>query len=106
RAALLTGLYNHHAGVGHMADDTGLPAYQGRLKAQAVTLAEALGPAGYRTFMVGKWHVGTPRQAWPRARGFDRFYGCPPADLHYFRMFDGRFLVRDDEIIEPGEDWY
>ena len=58
RAALLTGLYSHQAGVGHMTDDKGLPGYSGRLNDQCVTMAEVLKPAGYFTAMTGKWHVG------------------------------------------------
>ena len=58
RASLLTGLYPHRAGVGHMTADLGEPAYQGRLADNAVTIAEILQQDGYRTLMSGKWHVG------------------------------------------------
>ncbi|HUX88092.1 MAG TPA: sulfatase-like hydrolase/transferase, partial [Chloroflexota bacterium] len=58
RAALLTGLYPHEAGIGHMVNDLGVESYQGFLNDRCVTLAEALGAAGYRTYMSGKWHVG------------------------------------------------
>ena len=40
RASLLTGLYPHQAGVGHMMGNRGLPGYQGQLNDQCVTLAE------------------------------------------------------------------
>lgn len=87
RASLLTGLYAHQAGVGHMMGDDGLPGYRGDLATNAVTIAEALGEAGYGTYMSGKWHVTrhvghwsgneelTSTHNWPRQRGFDRFYG-------------------------------
>src|SRR5436309_5950585 len=39
RASLLTGLYPHQAGVGHMVQDKGFPAYRGRLSDSCVTLA-------------------------------------------------------------------
>src|SRR5215475_10196575 len=44
RAALLTGLYSHQAGVGHMMEDKGekFPGYRGDLNKNCVTLAEAL----------------------------------------------------------------
>src|SRR6476660_8306495 len=58
RAALLTGLYPHQAGVGHMVGNHGYPSYQGYLNDRCVTIAEALKGAGYRTLMSGKWHVG------------------------------------------------
>src|SRR4051812_6801532 len=51
RAALLTGLYPHQAGVGHMVQDRGYPAYQGKLNTRCVTIAEVLKPAGYRTYL-------------------------------------------------------
>ena len=54
RAALLTGLYPHPVGVGHMMGDQGFPGYRGRLSSNVPTLAEALKPAGYRCYMVGK----------------------------------------------------
>ncbi len=87
RASLLTGLYAHQAGVGHMMGDDGLPGYRGDLAANAITIAEALGEAGYGTYMSGKWHVTrhvgqwtgndelTSTHNWPLQRGFDRFYG-------------------------------
>lgn len=87
RASLLTGLYAHQAGVGHMMGDDDLPGYRGDLAANAVTIAEALGEAGYGTYMSGKWHVTrhvgnwsgndelTSTHNWPLQRGFDRFYG-------------------------------
>ncbi|HAL70757.1 MAG TPA: arylsulfatase, partial [Verrucomicrobiales bacterium] len=45
RAALLTGLYPHQAGIGHMMDDKGLPGYRGELSRDSVTIAEVLKPA-------------------------------------------------------------
>ena len=65
RAALLTGLYPHQAGIGDMTRDDGLPGYRGRLSKHCVTIAEALAPAGYRSFAVGKWHVGSDPEYWP-----------------------------------------
>ena len=55
RAALLTGLYSHQAGIGLMTGDRGYDAYRGDLNRRCVTLAEALGTAGYRNYMSGKW---------------------------------------------------
>lgn len=71
RASLLTGLYQHQAGLGDMDSDWGLPAYQGQLKSNTVTLAEMLKTAGYVTGISGKWHVGNAPEVQPLRRGFD-----------------------------------
>ena len=106
RAALLTGVYPHQSGIGHMSQDWNLPAYRGRLNEGCATIAEALRPAGYRTIISGKWHVGEARGEWPLDRGFDRFYGTPQGGGHYFRMLPRRQLVLDTEVIEPEDGWY
>jgi arylsulfatase len=72
RASILTGQYSHRVGVGHMVTDLGQPGYTGRLSNNAATIAEVLKQAGYRTFMSGKWHVGTDD---PTRHGFEQFYG-------------------------------
>jgi arylsulfatase len=109
RAALLTGLYPHQAGVGHMMEDRGFDAYRGDLNRRNVTLAEALKPAGYRAYAVGKWHVtpgGTKaalerRHNWPLQRGFDRFYGTIHGAGSYW---DPSALVRDNREITGAND--
>ncbi len=84
RAALLTGLYPHKAGVGDMEPDLGNPAYQGFLNDRCVTIAEALRPHGYRTLMAGKWNVGYTRPHWPVDRGFDHHFGLLRGASDYF----------------------
>lgn len=58
RASLMTGLYPHEAGLGHMVYGDKGPGYHPYLNKQCVTIAELLRDAGYRTMMTGKWHVG------------------------------------------------
>src|SRR5262245_15430086 len=48
RAALLTGLYPHQAGVGNMMDDRGIPGYRGELNLNCLTIAEELQLDVYR----------------------------------------------------------
>lgn len=72
RASLLTGLYSHQAGIGHMTGDGGVAGYRGRLAENCVTIAEVLQSAGYFTAMTGKWHVGFDDEVNPPKRGFDR----------------------------------
>lgn len=107
RASLLTGLYAHQAGVGRMTSDDNLPGYRGDLSFSAVTIAEALKPAGYSTYMAGKWHVSRhltedkPKYNWPRQRGFDRFYGTI---IGAGSLFDPWTLTRDNQQITPDND--
>src|SRR6186997_1974731 len=71
RASLLTGLYAHQAGIGHMVDGFSTKvgeAYAGDLSPKAVTIAEVLKAAGYATYMAGKWHV-TRRRSRQARRG-------------------------------------
>lgn len=81
-------------------------------------MAEVLRPAGYRTYVSGKWHVTPGQDAevlrdqsnWPLQRGFDRFYGT----IHGAgSFFDPSSLVRDNRLITvandpeyPEEDYY
>lgn len=110
RASLLTGLWSHRAGIGHMVDDKGHPAYLGRLNERCATIAELLVPAGYDTVMVGKWHVGNAEAYWPRQRGFTRFYGQPIGGGSYFTRKTDRAFVLDDAVFAPAEPepatWY
>jgi putative membrane-bound dehydrogenase-like protein len=107
RAALLTGLYSHQTGVGHMMEDKGYPAYRGDLNGRCVTIAEVLKPAGYRTYAVGKWHVtrhlqpNSSRDNWPLQRGFDRYYGTLTGAGSYF---DPGTLTRDNTPVSPFAD--
>jgi len=72
RANILSGQYAHKVGVGYMMADLGQPGYKGRLSESAATLGEVLKAANYRTFMSGKWHVGTED---PTRHGFEQSYG-------------------------------
>lgn len=109
RASLLTGLYPHQAGIGHMMEDKGLEGYRGELSRNGVTMAEVVKPGGYRTYAVGKWHVTKKTKPkddgekinWPLQRGFDRFYGT----IHGAgSFFDPNSLVRDNTLISPDAD--
>ena len=106
RASLLTGLYSHQAGIGHMVGDRGVPSYQGYLNNQCVTIAEALKPGGYATLMSGKWHVGEEQPHWPTDRGFDRCYGLISGGSNYFKLDGARQMVVDDVPFTPGDGFY
>ncbi|HAU37723.1 MAG TPA: arylsulfatase [Phycisphaerales bacterium] len=117
RASLLTGLYPHQAGVGHMVSNLGDRAYQGYLRDDCATIAEALRAGGYRTLMSGKWHVGGhyqpnkpedwriggPEHPTPIQRGFDEHFGTVAGGGSYYKT---PTLARNDKLIPPQEGFY
>ncbi|HEV8060233.1 MAG TPA: arylsulfatase [Gemmataceae bacterium] len=109
RAALLTGLYPHQAGVGHMLESWKPKSYSTGLGPQCATIAELLHVAGYRNYHVGKWHVGSlgndPKlklSNHPLDRGFDRAYGTGGGGNY----FAPNPLYLDRKKLEPGDDYY
>ena len=110
RAALLTGLYPHQAGVGHMTDDKGLPGYSGRLNDKCVTIGETLKGAGYFTAMTGKWHVGQNLGVVPWQRGFDRSLNAAAGGFYFPEsprteiFLNGTNVHRNDAPLP--KDWY
>jgi len=114
RAALLTGLNHHSAGMGWLADiDSGYPGYRGDLTQENATLAEVLVEAGWSTFLLGKWHVNNadhtgptgPFHNWPTARGFERAYwyqGHSSDHFHPGALYEGTSRVE----VEGGGDYY
>lgn len=109
RASLLTGLYPHQTGIGHMMGDQQLEGYRGDLNNHCVTIAEVLKPAGYSCYITGKWHI-TPspelnispsKHNWPLQRGFDRYYGIINGASSFW---DPNSLVRDNQQITIHND--
>ncbi len=106
RASLMTGLYPHQAGVGHMMNDRGPDGYKGNINTSCMTIAEVLKTAGYSTYMAGKWHITShldpaKNYNWPLQRGFDRFYGT----IHGAgSLWDPNTLTRDNKYITPLND--
>lgn len=112
RASLITGLYPHQAGIGHMMEDRKLPGYRGELGANTRTIPEVMRSAGYSTYMSGKWHVTRKigpklkpgdQHNWPFNRGFDQFFGT----IHGAGSFwDPNSLARNLQLIAPTDDFY
>lgn len=110
RAALMTGLYPHQAGMGFLSnynfDEEG---YVDDLSKKAVTMAEVFKQAGYATYMSGKWHMNkeksipNDRSNWPLQRGFDRFFGTLIGSGSFY---DPGTLMRDNTFIAPTSDFY
>jgi arylsulfatase len=76
RAALMTGRYSIRSGLSLVA----VPGTPFSLPAREITMAEMLRDAGYATAIFGKWHLGAQSYSQPQNKGFDEFYGIPPAD--------------------------
>ncbi len=116
RASLLTGLYPHQAGIGHMTSENEPTsarnlaiddeAYQGWLNNRCATIPEILRANGYSTYMSGKWHVGTAPEHWPLERGFDRYYGVIRGACNYWKPQHDRLLLDDRTHISTGEGYY
>ncbi|MEM6377308.1 MAG: arylsulfatase, partial [Bacteroidota bacterium] len=116
RASLMTGLYPHQAGIGHMTNtpknfeqhDLGIPQYRGFLNRNSVTIAEVLKDAGYSTLMTGKWHLGIRDQdKWPLQRGFDKFYGIVPGASNFFKPVTPRGITYMNDPVEINDpDYY
>jgi len=107
RVALITGRYQHRLPVGlpepirtKALDPVGLPDGQ-------PTLPSILRAAGYRTALVGKWHMGWPPEHSPLRHGYDHFFGIASAAVEYFThvendpsgqggngLFDGDVVVQ------------
>ena len=108
RAAMLTGRNPHtvHMG-GHAAAALPHPGYDGKIPAEAGTVAANLHAAGYATFALGKWdHLPSdemtpagPFHHWPTGQGFDRFYGFLAADTDNWQPS----LIRDASPVATPE---
>lgn len=117
RAALMTGLYPHQAGMGFL-DGMRKPESRGthgRLHDRCVTMAEVLGASGYHTSVVGKWHLGQQHGTPPWERGFQRTATTQFGELYFpkergkeaskFVYLDGRKVPADSPEVGTGE-WY
>ena len=82
RAALMTGRYPMRYGLQTLVI---FPSHTYGLATDEKTLPQALKEAGYKTLMIGKWHLGhADRKYWPQNRGFDYFYGNVVGEVDYF----------------------
>ncbi len=100
RAGLLTGRYPQRFGhefnldMSQAYSDFGLPLSE-------PIMADRLKAAGYRTALVGKWHLGFGDKFHPMARGFDEFFGflghshsyLDPESASHNPVLDGRKVV-------------
>lgn len=99
RAAIMTGRYPYRYGL-QTAVIPSVSAYG--LDTTEWLMPQCLKEAGYRTAIVGKWHLGhADKRWWPRQRGFDYQYGAMIGELDYFTHDEHGVLdwFRDNEPV-------
>jgi arylsulfatase A-like enzyme len=89
RTGLITGRYQYRLRVGLEEPIAGQFPDVG-LDPSHPTLPSLLRKAGYRTALVGKWHLGDDARFSPLRHGYDSFYGFTPGGMDYFRHQAGR----------------
>ena len=77
RAALLTGRHPVRSGLYGVGSPVLFPDDKNGMPENEVTLAEMLKDAGYRTAIMGKWHLGDAPEHFPTRHGFDYWFGIP-----------------------------
>lgn len=74
-------------------DGQPIPPERNGLPQGEITLAQALKAQGYRTGIVGKWHLGTAPSLLPTSRGFDEFVGFPGGSALYGKVDDPQVVT-------------
>lgn len=108
RAGLVTGRYQHRAGVpAVLLANSDSPLYHQGIDAEAHTIAEGFRELGYTTAVFGKWHLGYLPQFKPPLHGFDEFRGFVSGNIDYHSHVDrmGRPDWWNGETLED-EDGY
>ncbi len=103
RASLLTGCFPDAVGVPGVIRTHRKNSW-GFLSPSAVLLPAALKKAGYRTAMVGKWHLGLDRPNLPNLRGFDFFHGFlgdMMDDYYHHRRHGVNYMRLNEQTIDP-----
>ncbi|MEM7741864.1 MAG: sulfatase-like hydrolase/transferase, partial [Pseudomonadota bacterium] len=117
RAMLLTGIDSHRAGVSSIPEVLppelkGQPGYGLSLEPGVQTIATHLQASGYRTFMTGKWHLGSEVGELPIDHGFDRSFALDASgadnweDKSYMPFYDEAPWYEDDAEADLPEDFY
>jgi arylsulfatase/uncharacterized sulfatase len=117
RAMLLTGIDNHRNGVATIPEvlppeHEGKPGYGLRLEPEALTVAERLRRAGYRTYMTGKWHLGSAKGELPPSHGFQKSFALDASGADnweqkpYMPYYDTAPWFEDGKPATLPDDFY
>ena len=93
RAAYLTGAYPQRCGLYMGINENREPHWFLGLNPDEITLAELCLSKGYKTLMIGKWHLGTEEQFSYFNQGFEHYYGAPSNIHHNPEFLDEREQV-------------
>lgn len=117
RSGLLTGVYQQRFGAGENMNSSGYPhdmkfPLAGVPKSQSM-VSEMLKAKGYKTGMVGKWHLGMDKSLQPNSRGYDFYYGFLNGS-HDYTAWTNKFakskskwpVFRNYEMEPPAENIY
>jgi arylsulfatase A-like enzyme len=99
RAALISGRYQQRVRIENPLGAARVAAEQG-LRATGRTLPQLLKNNGYRTGLVGKWHLGYKPEFSPNAHGFDYFFGFKSGLIDYYQHTD---QSGEHDLFENGE---
>jgi arylsulfatase A-like enzyme len=91
RAGLLTGCYSNRVGISGAL----MPYDSIGINADEQLIPELLSPEGYRSAIVGKWHLGHLFQFLPLQNGFDEYFGLPYSNDMWPVDFDGKPATKD-----------
>lgn len=92
RASMLTGKFPEQLGISSALMG------EGGLAVGTQTMAHRFKAAGYRTALIGKWHLGYDLERGPNRMGFDRFFGFRGGKIDYFTHRD---TAQKDEFGNP-----
>jgi len=108
RAMLFSGNNNHVAGMARQSRrglaGHDVPGYEASLSDRIMPFPKLLRDSGYRTYTVGKWHLGTDSEHSPRAAGFERSFSLlHGAGTHFnsIGFYEGGSEYRSDgELVD------
>lgn len=108
RAGLLTGIYQQRFGFeennvpGYMSESSKLMGDEMGLPLHLKTIADHLNPLGYKSIILGKWHMGNADKYHPLKRGFDEFYGFRGGARSFWPLTLAEATSRPEDRLEQG----